>query len=68
MRDEMTIKRIVVDEIPDSCGRCWLMDYRHASQPVCYAICDEQKRELTGNPFDMQYRRSDCPLCKEKEG
>lgn len=31
--------------------------------PVCFGLrrCD-YNAELTGNPYDMDYRRSDCPL------
>ena len=31
--------------------------------PICFGLrgCD-YKAELTGNPYDMDYRRSDCPL------
>lgn len=63
----MTIKKIIVDEIPESCGDCCLMAYKNNSYPVCYGISDEAKRKLAENPFDMCYRRSDCPLCKEEQ-
>lgn len=60
----MNIYRIVVDEVPKSCGGCALMGYESNSYPVCYAIGDKRIREIEGNPYDMQYRRSDCPLVK----
>lgn len=63
----MNIYRVVVDEIPKSCGGCALMVYESESYPVCYAIANKQIREIEGNPYDMKYRRSDCPLVKLKE-
>lgn len=59
----MKIYSVHVDEIPESCGGCALMGYINDS-PVCYGIADEEKREIEGNPYSMQYRRSDCPLAK----
>ena len=60
----MKVLNIIVDEIPESCGDCCFMDYVNNSQPVCYGIPDHEKREITGNPYNMTYRRSDCPLEK----
>lgn len=60
----MQIKKIIVDEIPESCGKCWLMRYSKNDFPFCSAI-DDDHNEITGNPNDMKYRRSDCPLSKE---
>lgn len=57
----MNILGIVVDEIPESCGKCWMMRYINNDIPVCSGIPDG-KNEITGNPNDMNYRRSDCPL------
>lgn len=59
----MKIKRIIVDEMPESCGKCWLMRY-HIDTPTCSGIQDIQN-EIIGNPNDMNYRRSDCPLVAE---
>lgn len=47
---------------PQSCGQCALMGYISDDYPVCYGIADPEIREITGNPYDMKYRRSDCPL------
>lgn len=63
----MKIYSINVDEMPKSCGQCPLMDYTAADYPVCYGIVRDNAestdiREIQGNPYDMQYRRSDCPL------
>ena len=59
----MKIKRIIVDKLPESCGKCWLMRYR-IDTPTCSGIQDIQN-EISGNPNDMNYRRSDCPLAVE---
>lgn len=58
----MVVLKVIVDEIPKSCGDCSLMEYVK-DKPVCFGLrgCD-YKAELTGNPYDMDYRRSDCPL------
>lgn len=60
----MKIKRIIVDEMPESCGKCRLMRYRNNDIPICCGILDESN-EIVGNPLDMNYRRSDCPLKEE---
>lgn len=60
----MRIKRIIVDEMPESCGKCCLMRYRNNDTPMCCGIPDESN-EIVGNPNDMNYRRSDCPLKEE---
>ena len=34
--------------------------------PICCALArDDYRAELAGNPYDMDYRRSDCPLREE---
>lgn len=60
----MKIIKVIVDEIPKSCGDCILMQYVNDSYPVCCGLPKEIS-EITGNPYDMKYRRSDCPLVKE---
>lgn len=60
----MEIKRIVADQKPESCGKCWLMRYRNSDTPICCGIPDGCN-EIAGNPMDMNYRRSDCPLVEE---
>lgn len=60
----MQIKKIIVDEVPESCGACWLMRYRNNDIPTCSGI-DDDHNEIAGNPNDMKYRRSDCPLVAE---
>ena len=57
----MKIKEIIVDEMPESCGKCCLMKYSKSDFPFCAGI-DDGHNEITGNPNDMKYRRSDCPL------
>jgi hypothetical protein len=64
----MKIYSVHVNKIPESCGGCALMGYINDSYPVCYGIADEEKREIEGNPYSMQYRRSDCPLVRGAEG
>lgn len=58
----MKIYKVLVDKIPQSCGQCALMGYISKNYPVCYGIAAPEIREITGNPYDMKYRRSDCPL------
>lgn len=60
----MTVFEICVDEVPESCGRCPFMEYIEDFYPCCVAITDKTIRALEGNPYDMHYRRSDCPLSK----
>lgn len=57
----MNILGIAVDKMPESCGKCCLMRYINNDVPICCGIPDG-KNEITGNPNDMNYRRSDCPL------
>lgn len=61
----MTILGIAVDKMPESCGKCCLMRYINNDVPICCVIPDG-KNEITGNPNDMNYRRSDCPLVEQK--
>lgn len=60
----MNIYKVVVDELPHNCGQYISIKYVSDSYPVCYGIVDKRIREIEGNPYDMQYRRSDCPLVK----
>lgn len=61
----MNVLEIIVDEIPESCGKCCLMRYINNDVPICFGIPDG-KNEITGNPYNMNYRRSDCPLVERK--
>ncbi len=58
----MKIYSITVDAMPKSCGDCPLCGYTNDDFPVCYGVADKQIWRIEGNPCDMQYRRSDCPL------
>lgn len=60
--------QIITDEMPSNCGDCMLMQYI-ADEPKCCGL-DAEKNAITGNPYSMTYRRSDCPLILEppKEG
>lgn len=66
----MKVLRVIVDEIPTNCGECVLMQYINDS-PKCCGIqnTDDNKyhNDIAGNPYDMTYRRSDCPLAKETQ-
>lgn len=57
----MKVLTIKVDEIPKSCGDCIFMKYINDTYPSCCVLPDEVN-EISGNPYDMKYRRSDCPL------
>lgn len=59
------VKKILVDEIPPNCGECWLMRYKNGDNSTCSGLPDDIN-EITGNPYDMNYRRSDCPLELDK--
>lgn len=60
----MTVKKIIVDEIPKNCGDCIFMRYV-CYDPECCALHDDIGK-IEGNPYAMTYRRSDCPL-EERE-
>lgn len=60
----MKINRIIVDEIPKTCGECWLMRFDSKENSRCSGIPDEDNY-ITGSPEEMSYRRSDCPLVRE---
>lgn len=57
----MKVLSVTVDHVPDSCGKCCLMRYKNSDQPMCCVLPDGVN-EIQGNPYDMNYRRSDCPL------
>lgn len=61
----MNILGITVDKMPESCGKCFLMRRIDNDVPICCGIPDGEN-EITGNPNDMNYRRSDCPLVKSE--
>lgn len=57
--------KAVVDFMPEGCGDCPMMQYsRYGEWPCCVAL-PEEINGIEGNPCDMKYRRSDCPLCIE---
>lgn len=59
-REVVEVRQIFVNRLPDNCGECPLMQYINDS-PVCCAL-PESVWDLTGNPYDMTYRRSDCKM------
>lgn len=61
----MKVIKIVVDELPSKCGDCSLLGWTNSDFPFCTAITDENISRIEGNPVDMCYRRSDCPLCEQ---
>ena len=62
----MTIKKILVDEVPQGCGDCCLFGLVSDSYYICYAV-QREVAEIVGDPYSMKYRRSDCPLVKSEE-
>lgn len=66
-----TVKKVVVDNMPASCGECPL--FRVNYHGICYyCSCgalpkgdNNRKVTIESNPYDMTYRRSDCPLVVE---
>lgn len=61
----MNIKKIIVDEIPQNCGACPLWEYVN-DNPMCFGV-NRDVCKIEGNPYSMQYRRSDCPLQIERD-
>lgn len=61
MSEPCKVIRVIVDKIPTGCGDCPMMQYIRDSYAVCIAL-PEDVYELAGNPYDMMYRRIDCPL------
>ncbi len=61
----MKVLNITVDEIPKSCGECGFMKYIN-DWAKCCAFPDEVN-DIAGNPYDMNYRRSDCPLSESEK-
>lgn len=58
---EIRVQRVIVNEIPASCGECPLMIYEDSVVPICTGL-PKSIREIQGNPYAMLYRRSDCVL------
>lgn len=58
--NDIEIREVIVNKIPDSCGKCPLMQWINDTS-VCVVLPSEYW-EITGNPYDMCYRRSDCKL------
>lgn len=56
----MKIKEVLVDKIPDNCGECCLL-VDAINEYICPVVPKEISR-IIGSPYDMTYRRSDCPL------
>lgn len=57
----MNVFRVVVDKVPTTCGFCHFARHNDSGQPMCCVLPDNIN-EIQGNPKEMQYRRSDCPL------
>lgn len=64
--NEIHVISVEVNRIPQNCGECPLMSYERYDDAVCTAL-PRDKREIAGNPYDMTYRRSDCPLIVVEE-
>ena len=54
------IIHVIADVMPPNCGDCQLMQYI-GDEPKCCALPDDIN-EISGNPYSMKYRRSDCPI------
>ncbi len=61
----MVVHKVIVDEIPIGCGRCSFMQYINDTPMCCALAKNDYRAEIVGNPYDMDYRRSDCPLMEE---
>lgn len=67
MEEKCKVIEVIVNLIPKSCGDCPLMKYKsYYGSASCVALPYEIN-DITGNPYEMTYRRSDCPLREEKE-
>lgn len=56
----MKVNEVLVDEIPKSCGECCLLTMTDSGY-IC-PVVPRDISDITGSPYDMTYRRSDCPL------
>lgn len=63
-KEEVEIKVVFVNRMPDSCGECPMMVYHDCYGPYC-AVLPKKINSITGNPYEMTYRRSDCPCAEE---
>ena len=66
MADDIRVLKVFLSEMPHNCGKCPLMGYIHDATPVCYAL-PKDVWDIAGNPYDMKYRRSDCPAVVDLE-
>lgn len=57
----MNVLRVIVDKVPTTCGFCHFARHNDSGQPMCCVLPDDINK-IQGNPKEMQYRRSDCPL------
>lgn len=62
--------RIVVDKLPNACWQCPMMrnigteEHRHY---ICVPL-DGGRNNLGSDPFNLPFRRHDCPLVVEEKG
>lgn len=59
--NDIEIRSVIVNKMPENCGECPLMQYIRDSHAVCTAL-PEEYWEIEGDPYNMKYRRSDCKL------
>lgn len=57
----MKIVKVIVDDIPTTCGDCDLLYYTDGAY-YCPVICGERQSKIVCDPVQAEYRRSDCPL------
>ena len=60
-RESVCVRYVCVNRFPDSCGECPFAVTQDGYSFSCVAV-DPLKCNIVGNPKDMTYRRSDCPL------
>lgn len=62
MDEVCKVIKVIVNVIPEGCGACPMMTYSKYGEWPCCAALPEEINSIEGNPYDMKYRRSDCPL------
>lgn len=65
-KEPVHVRYVCVNRLPDYCGECPLMRQHNGVDAEC-TVVDPLKSDIVGNPYDMTYRRSDCPLIVEEK-
>lgn len=63
-KEPVRVRYVCVNRIPNSCGECpmLIINYGYNGFDYFCGVVDPLKNHIVGNPNDMTYRRSDCPL------